>query len=294
MTTTSVAEYRWNPGVHDNLPEAEYFAHPALSQSGAKLILDSPAKFRWQQDHAAPAPKKHFSYGHAAHALVLGTGAEIVPVDADSWRTNKAKAEMAEALAAGKVPLLVHEVAQVKAMAAELTRHPVARRLFTAGKAEQSLFWVDAPTGVHLRCRIDWLPYSGLEQMVIPDYKTTISATGPAFQKALFNYGYHQQADWYSEAVRQCGLDEDPRFVFVCQEKSEPFLVQVFEPDAAAMQAGREANRRAINLFAECQATDIWPGYSESIQPVSLPPWANRGVEDDTTDELDDVFGRAV
>ncbi len=296
MTTTSLTTRPgtwWNPGAHDDVAEADYFGHPALSHSGAKLLLESPALFKWRQDHPQPA-KKAFDYGHAAHALVLGTGAEIVEVKEETWAKNVAKAARDQAYAEGKVPLLYHQVQQVKDMAAALLQHPVARKMFTAGKAEQSLFWADTATGVHLRCRIDWLPYTGLEQMVIPDYKTTVSATGPAFQKALLSYGYHQQADWYSEAVRQCGIDEDPRFVFVCQEKTAPYLVQIFEPDAAAIQAGREANRRAINLYAQCEATDTWPGYSEAIELVSLPPWAAVQADDAPIDDVDDVFGRAV
>ena len=32
------------PGLYPGIPEAEYFADDALSQSGAKLILDTPAR----------------------------------------------------------------------------------------------------------------------------------------------------------------------------------------------------------------------------------------------------------
>ena len=275
-------------GVHDQLPEDQYFASKALSQSGAKLILESPALFKHRMDNPAP-PKKTFDFGHAAHQLVLGTGAEIVEVHEETWAKKVAKEARDEAYAAGHIPLLSHQVKQVKDMAAALLHHPVARTMFTNGRAEQSLFWTDKVTGANLRCRIDWLPYPGLERMIVPDYKTAVSATGPAFAKALHTYGYHQQDDWYSEAIRQCGWDDDPRFVFVVQEKSAPYLVQVFEPDAEAIQAGRERNRQAINLFAQCVATDTWPGYSTGIEPVSLPPWYALSSDDQVLD--DDVFG---
>lgn len=268
-------------GVH-SIGEEEYFSSKALSYSGMKLLLSSPALFKHRQDNPAP-PKKTFDYGHAAHQMILGSGAEIVAVDADNWRTKAAQAKQDEAYAAGQIPLLTREVAQVKGMAHALLRHPQARKMFLNGRPEQSLFWTDPASGVNMRCRLDWLPNPGLDRMVISDYKTAVSASGSAFRRAVVNYGYHQQHDHYSEGVRRCGVDADPRFVFVVQEKTAPYLVQVFELDDAAVQAGRELNRQATNIFSTCVAGDAWPGYSENIERLSLPPW--YGLAPIDTDE---------
>ncbi len=73
------------PGVYD-IPEGAYFADPALSCSGAKLLLppSCPALFRYRQDH--PEHKDVFDFGSAAHKMVLGAGPPIALVDAPDWR----------------------------------------------------------------------------------------------------------------------------------------------------------------------------------------------------------------
>lgn len=275
-------------GVYDGYPEAVYHRHPALSASGAKKLLppSCPALFKWERDNGQP-PRRVFDFGHAAHAKVLGVGAELVVVqkttkdgarvDADDFRTKSAQ-EHAEAIRAeGKVPLLAHEVAQVDAMAAELRRHPFASVLFDparGGKPEQSLFWHDTTYGVDRRCRFDWLPATDGSRLIIPDYKSAASAEPRAFARAAANLNYHMQDAFYRDAALALGIAEDVVFVFVAQEKTAPYLVTVCELDAEAVHAGRRRNDLALQVFAECSATGVWPGYSDDVELISLPAWA--------------------
>jgi hypothetical protein len=83
----------WEPGVYEDISDTDYHGDKdSLSSSGAKALLppSCPAIFKQWRDHGRP-PKKEYDFGHAAHRYVLGKGSEIVLVDADSWRTNKAK-----------------------------------------------------------------------------------------------------------------------------------------------------------------------------------------------------------
>ena len=269
------------PGIYQ-ITNDEYHADPvpggSLSSSGARKLLppSCPALFRHEQD-TEQAPKKVFDLGNAAHKLVLGEGPDLVRIDATEWRTGAAKAEVAAVRDTGGVPLKPAEYEQVHAMADALRRHPVAAALFdpARGKPEQSLFWRDPPTGVTRRARLDWLPAPRAGRLIIPDYKTCRSAEPAALAKAVHDYGYHCQADWYRTGARALDLaDEHAAFVFVCQEKTAPYLVTVFEPDAAALRIGAAKNRRAIQVYAECTATGHWPGYSDDVVPLSLPVWA--------------------
>lgn len=267
------------PGVYD-LPEAVYHSDPvpggSLSSSGARRILppSCPAIFRYEQLHGRPE-KRQFDFGHAAHAEVLGCGAPLVVVDADDWRTNAAKAQRDAAYAAGHVPILRHEHEQVLGMADALRQHPVASALFNPedGRPEQSLFWIDPRFDVFRRARLDWLPDAADGRMILADYKSTVSADPAAVAKSIGNYGYHQQAAWYIDLVKALGLAEEVAFVFVMQEKTAPYLVTVAEPDHTALRIGRHLNDRALEVYAECTATDTWPGYTDEVELVSLPPW---------------------
>lgn len=272
------------PGVYDAIPDRVYHADPvpagSLSVSGAKLLLppSCPAKFAWERAHP-PLPKDTYSFGHAAHKLVLGVGPDLVVVDTDDWRTKAAKEAKTAALADGNVPLLRHEHDVVQAMAAAIRNHRLAARLLAPGTGlpEQSLFWADPDTGVWLRGRVDWLrhPRAG-KRLILVDYKTCDNASDEAFARTAYDYGYHRQDPWYVDGAKALGLDDDPAFVFVLQEKTPPYLVNVVELDPVAVEIGRDQNRRAITIFRRCQETGRWPGYGDDVQSIALPAWVAR------------------
>lgn len=269
------------PGVYQ-LDENTYFADPvperSLSVSGAKRILppSCPAIFRHEQLHGRPS-KPAFDFGHAAHLQVLGAGAPLVVVDAKDWRTKAAQEQRDAAHAAGHTPVLQHEHDVVVAMAAAIREHPIASALFDPdrGKPEQSLFAVDQWHGVMRRARLDWLPDPRPDgRLILPDYKTAVCAEKNAFARSAASFGYHMQAPWYADLARDLGLADDVAFVFVVQEKTPPYVVNVVQLDDTAMRIGRERNQRALEIYAECAATDTWPGYSDDVELVSLPGWA--------------------
>ncbi|MCO6011462.1 PD-(D/E)XK nuclease-like domain-containing protein [Actinoallomurus purpureus] len=251
----------------------------SLSSSGARKLLPPycPAIFRYERNHP-PAPTKALDLGTAAHKLVLGAGPELVRIDADEWRTKKVKAKVAAVRARGAIPLKPAEYDQVHAMAKALREHPTASALFhpDSGLPEQSLFWQDGLTGIWRRARLDWLRNAGPGRYIVPDYKTCAAADLESLRRTLQSLGYHCQADWYLDGVRALGGPPDAEFVFVCQEKTPPFLVNVIEPDAMAMRIARDRNRQAIETYVECVATGHWPGYGQNVELVSLPRWVEH------------------
>lgn len=268
-----------SPGVYAGLDEATYHADPtehgSLSVSGAKTLLESPAKFRWQRDNP-PAPSDAFSIGHAAHALVLGVGADIVEITEDSWRKTAAKEARDAALADGKIPLLTRDVDMVHAMAEALRATEVPSLLLSGdGQPEASLFHVDPDSGVMLRGRVDWLPEPS-DRMIVADYKTAASASPSRFAKSAADYGYHMQAAWYSDLIVGLGLATEVAFLFVVQEKDPPYLASVVQLDATALAIGRTQNRQAIDTYRTCVETSQWPGYGDDVHLVELPAWFAR------------------
>jgi hypothetical protein len=276
------------PGVYD-IGEAAYHADPvpggSLSASGAKLLLppSCPALYRYRRDH--PKVSAEFDYGTAAHKFVLDSGPDTVIVDAPDWRTKTAQDARKDARARGAVPLLIGELSALADMANAIARHPLAGALFDPdhGKPEQSLFWQDAEFGIWRRARLDWLPDPRPRpgrRLVIPDYKTCDKADPDSIRKAVANYGYHMQAAQYTDAAIALGLDDDPAFLFVFQEKTPPYLVNIAQLDPEATAAGRARNRRACEIWRDCTETGIWPGYEaqadDGITYITLPSWAAR------------------
>jgi len=265
-------------GLVTGMPEAAYHAHPALSVSGAKKLLPPycPAIYKYERDNGQP-PKAAFDFGHAAHSLVLGVGEPVVVVDAPNWMTKAAKEQRDVARAAGQVPVLAAEWKQIEGMAAAIKAHPIASALLDPqhGTPEVSLFWDDEQHGIQRRGRLDWLPDATDGRRLVADFKTCGSAEPGAIRKAVANYGYHQQAAWYLDGLEALDLG-DAAFLFIFQEKTAPYLVTVVELDPEALAIGRGLNDRAMQVFAECTATDTWPSYTSDVELISLPGWATR------------------
>jgi hypothetical protein len=259
------------PGIYAGITNADYHANPALGSTSLKtLATRTPAHY--QHDKAHPKNSDAFTLGTAAHSLILEddtSGIEVVA--ADNWLSKAAKEAKAAALAEGKQPLLVKEMAQVVAMRDAVMSHPAARAAFTRHKAEQSVFWDE--DGLMLKCRPDaW------QTGVLVDLKTTRDANPNEFGKTAHEYGYHQSAAHYIDGVKAATGEELP-FHFVLVEKTEPYLVSVVELDIEAINIGRQLNDRAKRIYRECMETNTWPGYP-TADLISLPMWAIYKAEE--------------
>lgn len=259
--------------VH-GMPEADYHAHEALSASGAKLLLKAPALFDYARRH--PKTTRTFDYGHAAHARVLGAGAEVRVIPEamlaanGAASTTAAKAFIAEARADGATPIKPEEAVRIDAMAEQLIRHRMAARLLVEGDPEVSLFAEHPTAGVPIRGRLDWLGRG-----IISDYKTTTCADPAYFARSTVPaYGYHISAANYLDLARANNIDA-MAFAFIVQEKEPPYLVEVIEIDNAGIAHGAARMTRAAEIFRDCTESGLWPGYTrdDTWTTVRLPSW---------------------
>jgi hypothetical protein len=270
-----------NDGIYQHVSETDYHADSdSLSSSGAKTIINlTPAEYMAQQLEP-PNPKPQYDFGHAAHKMVLGRGGDLVRVDARDWRTNVAKQARERAYELGKAPLLKAQIDQAQRMAGKVFEHKIAAKLLENGSAELSGYWHDDATGVRLRFRPDFLPEVGRGRPIIVEYKTAASANPRRFAKSAFDFGYHQSAPWYIDGLAETTGVQDAAFVFIVQQKDPPFLVSVCQLEPEDIELGRQQNRRAIDIYAQCRESGVWPGY-DGIALLALPGWARRQIEDD-------------
>lgn len=268
------------PGVYPDITDIDYHADPvpggSLSRSGARKLLppSTPAQFKYELEHPPPS-RKVFDEGKAAHRLVLGVGPELVKLPFDDLRSGAAKEFQKAATDRGAICLKEAPWQMVHDMADALREHPLAAALLNPdrGRPEQSLFWVDAPTGTTLRARLDWLPDPAASgRLIVPDYKTATSADPHEFARKAPDYGYDMQDPWYIDGIRALGLAEDVVFVFIVQSKTPPYPVSVVQLHDDDRAIGRARNRTAIDTYTHCKKTGVWPGYDD-VTVVDLPAW---------------------
>jgi hypothetical protein len=257
---------------------------PMLSASIATMLLrQSPL-----HAHAAhpklggfpPDESETFDLGTAAHSLILeGSEANYAIVDANDWRTNAAKQQRDEARAAGKIPLLLRQVENVRNMArmvrSNLAQFEDAPAPLTEGKPEQTLVWNE--DGVWCKARLDWLHD---DLLTIDDLKTgAVSAKPEAWTKTLYGRGGDLQAAFYIRGLIAVGRDNfgpghEPTFRWIVAENAYPYATSVISLSPEGLAHAHEQVEQAIHLWRACLAHDRWPGYPTRTCYVEPPPWA--------------------
>lgn len=268
MTTADLS------GLVPDLDEETYHSHPALSSTQVKWLLDSPARYRYNLDHAQPF-KKAFDVGSAVHARVLGTGWEVVEIpDAllsganRSISSGEAKTWVAEARAANLIPLKSTELAEVNAMAEAVLADRDARNLLQGGRPELSVFAHDDEYDVDLRCRFDYL---GDELLSAVDVKTVAGkSTRAAFSKVVADRGYDVSAAHYLDTL-ETATGARPQMAFVVVEKDPPYFTAVFELSPDELEMGEKEARSARAKLAACRWADLWPHRASGIQITEAP-----------------------
>lgn len=258
-------------GVVYDMPEAEYHAHPALSSTGARRMLQSPSIYRyWSQTPETPKPE--FDIGTLTHSKVLGVGAQIaiypegLLASNGAASTTAAKEWAVEQREAGRIPVKADAAESVIRMTESVLAHREARRILeNTEHRETSLFATDPETGVNIRARFDI--YGDNE---CGDLKTAVDASPAGFTKAIWNHRYDVQDEHYLKA-RHLVVGDRPRFRFIAVEKTPPYLVGVYELDDQWQEIGDVWATHARKLFRMCTDADVWPGYGSDVHAL-IPP----------------------
>lgn len=267
-------------GMHLDVPEEQYHSLESLSSTGSRTLANkTPAHFAWDAEHGRK-PKRAFDLGTAAHAAVLGKGAQmLVPLDYDNYNTKAAQQARDAAYAAGKTPLVSSQREQVETIAAAVRAHPVAGKVFARTDCHPEVTFIgqDPETGVWCRARTDWLlPIRDGEPVTVVDFKTTDDASRTGLAKSMLAWSYNAQLDHYADTIRWA-LDLDPDHsvigLLLAVETDRPHLVGIGQPDEQATAWAHEDNRRARHIYARCTETGQWPGHDEAVVPLSLPGW---------------------
>ncbi|MBL3682615.1 hypothetical protein D3229_09755 [Leucobacter aridicollis] len=263
----TLAEPMKRDGLVLGMSEDEYHGGGSaeLSSTGAKLLLEAPARFKHVVIDGNRTEKKAWDVGTAVHTKVLGTGSPVVAypatvLAADGSVRDKAKVWAAEQRAAGMVPVKQRELDQINTVAESLLTHPTAKALLeAAGNSEASVFASCPEIGVRLRGRFDRLP-DDLD--VALDVKTVGQSGGAAeseFTRQIFNFGYDVQAGQYLDTLKYAtGRDLD--FAFIVVELTAPYLVNVITMTHTYLEMGRVKSMEARKRYRHGLDTGEWPG----------------------------------
>lgn len=272
-----------NPGIYDDLNNANYHGGPGDSKSDLDRVRRSLLHYKTNKDSANDnEPTAAQFIGSAFHSCLLepedfARSYVVAPKFDKRTKDGKAGWETFQAENAGKLLLDQGQNDQLFDMAESVHNHNAAHALLTgaSGQAELSAYWNDPETGLLLRCRPDFWREDG----IVVDVKTTDDASLEEFSRSIAKWRYHVQAAFYldglAETIKQSGSDRviPDQFVFLVVEKKPPYAVACYVLDGEAIELGRVEYREDLARLAKAKQLNEWPGYGDKIQQISVPVW---------------------
>lgn len=241
----------------------DYYALPYFSYSGAKLMAEAPAVYRFETDNPSE-PTAAMLLGDAVHKQVLQPSAfdSYYAVFAGERRAGKAW-EAFQAENQGRRIIKKCEADTAREIALHVLGHEAAGNLLDlAEHRELTLIWEDTTAG-RCKAKVDfYLPSLG----IAGDLKTTCEP-GPEFRFQVNRLRYHWQAAHYISGLNACGLPCHS-FVNIAVGNKAPYLVSVHQLGPRIIARGAQELDPIKKLWAYCVERNVWPGFSEEIEQI--------------------------
>lgn len=268
-----------------NLPYGAYEARSGVRQSFLyRMLTHTPAHAR-AHAQAKHKPSPEMRFGTLCHSLILEpetfdkryqVGGPINPKTGKAFGTDTKAWEAFEAgLPPGQTIISAEDHERAKRVRDAVLEHPKVRRLLEGAEHEVSYFWTDQESGVDCKARPDAISRLG----IFADLKITQDVRAFVWQKAIHERGHHFQAAFYLDGHRQVQGGKAVPWVWICAEPEEPFGVKVYEIAPRLLRQGLVEVGRALALYKTCSESNEWPGYSEDIEVIDVPKYAQDTTE---------------
>ena len=293
------------PGIYYNVPAAVYFSWDAVNASFLKkMAAGCAAKARWEADHPK-APTPAMLQGSVCHtqlfepekiasryvvaedcACPLGSGPNKGQpcgspgkvLSGGVWYCGRHSGGHSwddiplvfDEDAGGSEPAIISQdmIHTAQAMAVRARWDSKIRELLVGALFEVCIVWVDPVVGLTCKARLDiYRP----DTYQIGDLKTCEDASEDEFARQIGDMGYDIQAAFYLDAATSLEgvIHED--FIFIAQEKVEPYVAAASRIKQEAVALGRFRYRNALADVKWCKENDYYPGYCDhNIRPISV------------------------
>lgn len=251
------------------LTNEEYEKLPGIRRSDLWKLNKSPLHFHYAMEHKEEEEKsKALIFGSAVHKYILERedfAKEYAVLPKIDRRTKQGKADYEQFLEEHEGLEIIdsEDFEKIEGMANAIESYPEAIMWLT-GKHEEVFQWTDEETGEKCKIKADVITsWDGHPYIV--DYKTTDSCEDGKFERSCTTYGYYFQAGMYVEGVAANTL-EDYGFVFVAQEKTEPYAVRIYYATDSFIDYGKVKFHELLRKYHEEKEKGTWAGY----EPVEL------------------------
>lgn len=268
-------------GIHEGIAADVYHAAHGVSNSDLKLFGGrSPAHYAAHiADEQTDEETKSQMLGTLLHMSLLESdkfGENISHYVRPAGMTFTTKEGKAWRDAHQEKPILtVTDHRNIVGATTAVFKNSTAKALLVGrGSNEVSVFAKHSATGLTLRMRADRLTEDADGRPWIVDIKSCPDVRKFAFTARDFRYDI--QSVFYADVLELAGV-ANAAFAFVAVEikpTNGVHGVRVVMPDEETQARARAQYESELLRFAECQRTNVWPGYSEEIDYITVKRFA--------------------
>lgn len=276
------------PGIYADVPDHDYHAFPAVSNSllsgktpaHMKAYLDSdltetPAMRLGRLWHRGVLQPMEFMQRHAVAQQCEArtkSGSACKNIgntrSGGAWYCGIHKPDGPEDPVE---PVSPADFEAIMCAAAGVTKDPAVREVLSRpGGFEVSIRWTE--DGVVCKARIDFL---STETGTALDYKTAHDASPTGFARAAARYRYNRQQAWYTRGLEALGVPIF-EFYFLAQEKNPPYAAGLYIVPSFAVDAGADEAMSRFVEYVRAKESDEWPAYTRGgAVELEWPAWAD-------------------
>lgn len=255
-----------------------YHEDPAIGSTGLKLILRSPAHFRYQEPVEHDTRAKQL--GTALHCALLEP--DRFPLTYHVAACDDRRSALYKGLAAdvGAAYVLTEtEHRRILGQQRAAYRNKEAKEyLEYPGRYELSVFATCPETGIRVKCRFD----KKLDDLRALDLKKTQDAREWAFGRSIDSYMYYMSVAFYMDVWYWATGEKITAMPLMAIEEKSPYSCKMHHIADDYLQQGRYEYRQALIKYADCLEKDEWPDYEEDSCIAEIPRYRLIDMEDET------------
>lgn len=263
---------------------------PLFRMSSSALREFSRCPARWKAGYQSPDSDAK-DYGSLLDCLVLTPEqfADRYTQQPSTYRTEKGeekdwsnnakvcRAWNEEQKASGRQIVKGHELTEAQQAVKALLADEVIAEWHAACDTQIWIagLWIGerSDQSIPVKCLIDYAPRDDSEfAACLGDLKTARSGSLNAFQRWVFQAGYHIQGAFNLDLFNAATGQERDSFCLVGQENFAPWqpFRRLLSQDF--IQMGRQTYQAALSRYAACVLSQRWPGYDD--HPEALNGWS--------------------
>lgn len=163
-----------------------------------------------------------------------------------------------------------------KAVAEKVHSHQKVKPIMQGALIERAIFAIDPVTGLICKTKPDIFNRG----VFVGDYKTTIDASTEAFGRAIYNYDYHVQAEFYKAVANDFSPAQMTPSAWICTEKEKPYDTNVIVQDPFAVHIGVFEYNKRLAKIANALVDNKFEGFPEKFNLMDTPLWTINRYKD--------------